>query len=158
MGLRPAEAPVGADQLLERGDLVGRLLEQADRDDVAAVRHAVDTAQAIDGVLAELGDGIDSLHPVPVEVVDPIGPQDHRATRLGADHEQPDALGAARGSRPSGGSAPRWSRATPGRTGGEVDECEVARGAHDQLGWFGVGALFGRSLGLRGDIDVPSAV
>ena len=43
--LGAAEPAVGADQLLERGDLVGGRVEQADRDEVGAVLHPVDAPQ-----------------------------------------------------------------------------------------------------------------
>src|SRR4029079_12693796 len=84
------EPAVASWQLLERRDLAGRLVEHADREQVAAIGHPVDPREPLSGVR--------SIRPDDVEALDgPVGQPDlaavavdDRATGAGSDHQQPD--------------------------------------------------------------------
>ena len=95
--LAAAEPAVGADQLLERRDLVPFLPVGAVEDDVRAVGEAVGAPHVAGGVGPERRERVRALDPPLVEVVGALGAQHHRAVLLGADEHEADAGVIAQG-------------------------------------------------------------
>ena len=96
--LRPAEATVRADQLLERGHFAEHRVVLAEQQQVGGVDHGVLALEAHDRVRAEQGRRVLALDPVLVEEARPIRAEDHGPELLRADSSSPDArVGRDRG-------------------------------------------------------------
>ena len=116
LGLRPAEAAVRPDELLERRDLAERRVVLADQQQVRRVLHLVLAPHAQQGVRPERRHRVLALDLAVVEVDDPVVADDHRPSITRLDQQHRDArMGGqrrdqARDARSSSSSSvSRWS-------------------------------------------------
>src|SRR6267143_6755751 len=91
VGLLSPKSAVRADLRLERGDLTRRAVEGAHDDEVAALRHGVDAAQARLRIRAKRGDGIAVLDVVIGEAARAACAENDSAVVHVAHHDEPDA-------------------------------------------------------------------
>src|SRR2546422_9988856 len=89
--LPSAEAAVCADLLFERGDLARRAIVLTDDDQVAAVRHFVESLQSCGGVRSEDLDRVYAFDTPLVEVVNAARAAHQSTCDLRPDHDEPDA-------------------------------------------------------------------
>ena len=90
-GTLPApESSVGADLLLEGGHFAGLGIEGAHDDEVAALRHRVDPAEALRGGGPKSREGIHPLCVSAPQVYRTAGSEDDGCAPLGAEHDKSD--------------------------------------------------------------------
>jgi hypothetical protein len=92
MALPAAEPAVEANQLFERGALIGVGVIEAVDEQVGAVVEAARAAEMVSGVRPKDGKRVGALDATVVEMMDPCRADDEIAVDIVSDQDQPDAL------------------------------------------------------------------